>query len=242
MARPRRDWSRFFAPAWQERVLDGPPSIPYLHMTEMRSRKWRAEHGLSELDADDRIDEAITLIDTMASLYPIGIDVHAGHFRDELREQKVVVSSGGAKNLEPDYICFVGYAYLVLKYLERFHPEAEKVDFVVERNGDITKHIQEFHSHLAADLESLGEPSLVKLVGELIPAGKERIPLQAADVLCWHTGRARQHGTMDINDIRRYRKLIRRRATRIPLTKEMISQIKQAFLQRATDNRMRIGP
>ncbi len=27
---PEKDWYEFFAPAWQERVLDGPPSIPYL--------------------------------------------------------------------------------------------------------------------------------------------------------------------------------------------------------------------
>ena len=30
------DWSQFFTTAWQERVLDGPPKIPYMHMTEMR--------------------------------------------------------------------------------------------------------------------------------------------------------------------------------------------------------------
>src|SRR5579862_4656280 len=34
---PEEDWSRFFVPAWQERVLDGPPKIPYLHMTDIRS-------------------------------------------------------------------------------------------------------------------------------------------------------------------------------------------------------------
>ena len=59
---PEHDWSRFFAPAWQERVLDGPPAIPYLHMTEIRSPKWREKYGLSKLEADDRIDTAIALI------------------------------------------------------------------------------------------------------------------------------------------------------------------------------------
>src|SRR5437867_6435711 len=79
---PEEDWSRYFAPAWQERVLDGPPIIPYLHMTEMRSRSWRDQFGISQLDADDRIDEALRLIDTMQSLYPVGIKVDAGHVRD----------------------------------------------------------------------------------------------------------------------------------------------------------------
>jgi len=41
---PEKDWSRFLAPAWQERVLDGPPSIPYLHMTDIRSPQWRSDY------------------------------------------------------------------------------------------------------------------------------------------------------------------------------------------------------
>src|SRR5689334_19334212 len=32
---PEKDWSDFFVPAWRQRVLDGPPTIPYLHMTEI---------------------------------------------------------------------------------------------------------------------------------------------------------------------------------------------------------------
>ena len=43
---PEEDWSRFLAPAWQERVLDGPPVIPYLHMTDIRSNQWRRGHGI----------------------------------------------------------------------------------------------------------------------------------------------------------------------------------------------------
>lgn len=77
---PQEDWSRFFELAWQERVLDGPPSIPHLHMTDMRSRRWREKHGLTRLVADDRIDEAIQLLDTMATLFPICVSVDAGHF------------------------------------------------------------------------------------------------------------------------------------------------------------------
>jgi hypothetical protein len=35
-----------------------------------------------------------------------------------------------------------------------------------------------------------GYPELVDLLGDIIPAGKERIPLQAADLWNWHTFRA----------------------------------------------------
>jgi hypothetical protein len=73
--RPKRIGTTFLCLHGRPRVLDGPPRIPYLHMTEMRSSGWRNEHGLSRLDADDRIDSAITVIDQMQSLYPIRIDV-----------------------------------------------------------------------------------------------------------------------------------------------------------------------
>jgi hypothetical protein len=36
-----------FAPAWQERVLDGRPQIPYLHVTEIRRREWHFRRGES---------------------------------------------------------------------------------------------------------------------------------------------------------------------------------------------------
>src|SRR4051812_36503956 len=58
------DWTTFFTPAWQERVLDGPPSIPYLHMTDVRSAKWRATHGkgITVPDADRRVREGCDVI------------------------------------------------------------------------------------------------------------------------------------------------------------------------------------
>lgn len=48
---PEKDWSQFFVPAWQERVLDGPPRIPYLHMTEIRSKEFREKCGLSKVSS-----------------------------------------------------------------------------------------------------------------------------------------------------------------------------------------------
>jgi hypothetical protein len=238
---PEKDWSDFFAPAWQERVLEGPPKIPYLHMTEIRSKQWREQYGISRLQADDRIDEAVRLIDQMYTLTPIGIEADQGYFRDELAEIKMLVASGGVKDLEPDYICFLGYAYVVLVVLHEFHPEAEKVDFIVERKSDITKHIQEFHSHLADELKLIGRKDLVPLIGELIPAGKDRIPLQAADVLCWHTMRAYTPEKMDADDIRRYRVFAAKKpSARHEMKREMVQQLKAAYLQQFPDKKVRM--
>ena len=169
---PEDDWSRFFAPAWQERVLDGPPAIPYLHMTDIRSPQWRAKYGLSRLQADDRVDEAFHLIDTMPTLYPVGVHVDAGHLRDKFGASKVVASTGASRPFEPDYLCFLAYAFAVLSHVKQNHPEAERVDFVIERKQHVTRYIREFHSQLAMALEALREPSLSSIVGDLIPGAR----------------------------------------------------------------------
>jgi hypothetical protein len=228
---PEPDWSRFFAPAWQERVLDGPPKIPHLHMTDIRSPRWRDQYGISKLDADDRIDSAIHLIDTMASLYPIGIRVDAGFLRDRFANIKVKTPRPNAKAsaFEPDFTCFLFYSWIALNYLKLFHPDAEKLDFVVERNGAVTKHIQDFHSTLAENLGALGDASLADLVGEIVPGGKDRVPLQAADVLCWHTARAQHPETMDSADRRRYSILAHREGTYQEFTHEQISQMAKSL-------------
>jgi hypothetical protein len=230
---PEEDWSRFFVPAWQERVLAGPPAMPYLHMTEMRSEQWRSQHKLSRAAADERIDEAIAVIETMGSLYPVGIYVDGGHVLNEFATTKVVASTGGAKRFEPDFISFLAYAYSVLLCVERDHPEAEKVDFIVESKGHVTKYIQEFHSTLGQALTALGRPALGNLIGELISGGKEVIPLQAADVLCWHTARYMSK-TMDADDERRYATIAHRKGFRHHLTNDQISQIGNALLPEAS--------
>jgi hypothetical protein len=75
-------------------VLDGPPPIPYLHMTDMRSRKFRDEHGLSRYDADSRLDEAIKVIEQLGSLRAVLIDINAEHFRGEMSDTKFIGSTG----------------------------------------------------------------------------------------------------------------------------------------------------
>ena len=59
------DWSQYFTPAWNERVLAGPPEIPYLHVTDMRSKAWRGKWGITETMADERMDEAALVIAQM---------------------------------------------------------------------------------------------------------------------------------------------------------------------------------
>ena len=156
---PELDWSDFFVPAWQERVLDGPPRIPYLHMTEIRSQRFRDAFGLSRLAADDRVDEAVSIIDTMGTFYPIAVPVDLSHFRPTFKEIKVRRAEAKqfeAKRFEPDYLCFLAYAHTVLDYVHEKHPHIEKVDFIIEQKNYITRYINEFHSNLSATLKDIG--------------------------------------------------------------------------------------
>ena len=222
---PEQDWSRFFVPAWKERVLNGPPAIPYLHMTDIRDPDWCSQHGISRLDAEKRMDEAFSVIHSTGSLYPICVSLDAGNFRDSFGEMRVVASTGGNKPFDPDYTCFLAYTFMVLSYVEIFHPEVEKVDFAVEKKGHVTRYMQDFHSTLAQAFQSLGKPELSRRTGDFISAGKDDVRLQAADVLCWHTARYGTGTMTALSDLRRYAKIARREGARHHITVDEIAQL-----------------
>jgi hypothetical protein len=224
------DWSNQFIPAWQQRVLGGSPTIPYLHMTEMRSRQWRDEHNLSENEADRRIDEAFALIAKSPTLFPIGISVSGAAIYENFATIKVVAETGGSRKFDPDYLCFLAYAWMALNHVYLNHPECEKLDFIVERKTGVTKYIQEFHSRLDGALAALGHRHLSMLVGDFIPAGKESVQLQAADLLCWHTARWNQPQSMSSEDMRRYEMIAHRSGHKASLDRETISQLASALL------------
>lgn len=221
------EWTLTLAPAWEKCVLAGPPRIPYLHMTDIRSREWREEHGLSKTAAEERINRAIDIIDKTSNLSPIGIEVDGGEVRDSFSETRILHPNGGNVPFDPDYICFLAFSYLALSYVAQTYADAERVDFIIEKNGRITRYIQAFHSGITMSLRALGRPDLAQLVGELIPAGKERTHLQAADVLCWHTARPKE--TMDELDAQRYAKLARKNGMRARLDKDYIEELAAAL-------------
>src|SRR5207247_2038198 len=53
--------------AWQERVLDGPPPIPYLHLREIRNAAWRSQHGITLNDSEERISEAARIMNSFGN-------------------------------------------------------------------------------------------------------------------------------------------------------------------------------
>jgi hypothetical protein len=206
---PAAVWSDFAA-AWDERVLAGPPRIPYLHMTDIRSREWRETYDLSITDAERRVDEAFRIFKSTGRLHPITSQVSLEAHKKHLSSLTI----GPTDPVEPDYMCFIWYAQIVIDWVSAYYPEADKIDFVVEQ-GDkaILRSITEFHGILRGSLEQDGRKAHADLVGDLIPGGKDRVPLQAADVMCWHE-RRRCAGMLSRSDHLRYDVLTRMKGKR----------------------------
>lgn len=233
---PEPDWCRFFAPAWQERVLDDPPKIPYLHMTEIRDSQWRKEHGVSWLQAQDKIDEAVRVIDSMGSLYPIAINMSGGVFLDAHGKKKVIENVAGDKGARflVDHFSFNAYVYGVLQYIHAVHPDAKKVDFIVERKEGVFEKLKQFYETFGNSLPMIGAPELVRYLGEINAAGKDRIPVQAADVLCWYASRA-DLGVLKGRDLARAAVLLKRKGKLIPLPDEIHYDLASSFAQKINE-------
>jgi hypothetical protein len=202
-------WEGTFAAAWNERVLQGPPQIPYLHMTDIRSAKWQAKHGLTATEVSKRLDEASRVIRSTGALIPVAISVPEQEFIDLLRQPVRMVNSPQYRvtTLEADHLCFLYFALTQLHWIYDAYPDVERVDFWIERNDPITTNLGQYFADLPAALEFIGRPHLVPLVGELNLVGKDRIPAQVADMFGWHVRNDARH-TLDNDGTRRYWRML----------------------------------
>jgi len=126
-------------------------------MTDIRSPQWRQNRGISSIDAERRIEEGCVVLDQLANLHPLRIVIDGAFFRDEFREIKVrSIRRKQFKDIRaPGYLAFLAYAWAALKYLAKYHPEVEKLDFVVEKKTTVTQHVQDFHADLPLALAGL---------------------------------------------------------------------------------------
>ena len=107
----------------------------------------------SRLQADDRVDEAVSLLEQIHTLYALQINVaYGGQISDAFRTIKITAPKKKPRSFESDYLCFLVYVYAVLNYVHRMHPQVERVDFIIEVNGQVTSHIQEFYLTIAENL------------------------------------------------------------------------------------------
>jgi hypothetical protein len=183
---PETSWP-FVADAWAERVLCREPVIPYLHMVEIRDGGWQAQHGLSQLHAEDKIEEASKVIGASGNLISVVSIIQRSDLEDIVKtacREKGVRPSTGVDL--PDYLSFIAYAHHALKLVSKEFPAATALDLVVSWKQKVSHHLRAFYQAMR---DSPGYP-FAHLVGELIPASMElRNPLQAADALAWYQRR-----------------------------------------------------
>ena len=229
---PELDWFRWFSPAWQERILDGPPVIPFLHMTDIRSKSWRNKYGITRSDADHRIDEAINIISTTGSIIPITVTIDTQMFYAATNELwiKTIDSPQFVKpyKLEPDYLCFFIYVFYALRETLSAYPNVEKIDFIVERKNKITSRFDDFYADFPSVLSYFGYPELIGLLGKLNRGDKDRAPLQAADVWTWYVERA-EDKNLERGDIRRLFHLTNKIGIHHKVDKEFLDQLAQSL-------------
>ena len=145
---------------------------------------------------------------------------------------QLLAGSGGRKRYEPDYYAFVIYAFVVLNRVKIRFPNAEKVDFIVERKSSLTTHIQEFYESLPTALKHVNREDLLPLMGDFIPAAKERVPLQAADFLCWHSRRADAR-MLDETDMRRWNPMAKKKGFNFTAPERLMASLAEAFTARS---------
>lgn len=175
-----------FSKKWAENVLLPAPEIPYMHVVELRSKVFRAKHGLTWEDNLAKVAAASKTIydhkDVWACFGAIS--------RQKLQEIYRKIEKSGRRYQEflkePDYMCFLSYAFYLIAHVSDLRPEVTRIDFVVSKKQRVSHYYSKFQEEMRDFLNDYN-PALGKLVGDLIPANMEdRVPLQAADVLCWH--------------------------------------------------------
>ncbi len=214
------DWP-YFVRAWQSRVLDGPPAIPYLHMTEIRDGEWQQAHGLSLQDANERISEAVRVIRSTGGISFVTSEMVKKDLKEVVQpalrriDERIIPGVDVA-----DYMCFLAFAEFTIAELHANRPEVERVNFFVSKKQKVTHHIRRFHEDLR---QQMPEP-YKKLVGDLYPGDMVLVlPLQAADVLCWYSQRILSERD-DAEDRRQIRKIGQTTGYRHVYTREDMEQ------------------
>ena len=235
---PETDWYTYFAPAWQERVLDSEPKIPFLHMTDIRDPQWLSAHHITWDEAQEKLDAAAVTIAQMGSLHPIATNSNAGAFIDAHGKKKIVqnIRDKRAYRYLVDHFSFNVYVFAVLDYIHHEHPSTEKVDFVVELKEGVFDKLKQFYDTFADSLAYLHRPELIKYLGELTAVSKERIPVQAADMLCWHISRA-DLGLLKGRDELRAAMIFNRYANPIDIQDEIHFALAKKFMETLNESK-----
>jgi hypothetical protein len=183
------DWPKF-SNTWVEQILNSSPKIPYVHMVDIRSREWREKNGLSRDDANEKIRKAVKLIVGTDFISPyIGSMSELGWTGVKERWSKSGIKLRKHEGF-PDYQCFIAYAFSVLNEIANQDAEVSRVIFNVSKKLYVPHYLHDVREEMISCFE-YEQSHLAKIMGDVVPLSMEdNMPLQAADVLCWHLQRA----------------------------------------------------
>ena len=216
------DWPGF-SRRWVSEVLQPYPSIPYVHMVDLRSNRWREERGICRTQAYDKLQTAADVISASTFLRPFVGRVNQSEYRDACQ---TVASKGYEFNRYADAIdfpCYITYAYIMLLDLEK-DPNVEKVNFMASRKGHLSDLLQKvFKDSMQAVFEERDMLKHAAMVGDFIPLSMEdHMPLQAADVLSWHMRRYLCDAMKEDEDFKIAKKLDNGNIRHLHMPKEML--------------------
>jgi len=179
-----------FSRRWSEEVVTSDPPIPYLHMVEIRSRDWRAKHGINREQAEVKVRKAIEIIAQADFITGYCAHVSEDAYLKALGIFRAEDSKMAAKS-KIDYICFSAYALFLTKKLAAEFPDLRKVVFNISNKQDVSNALQGILHGVMEEMFEKVHPKIYPLFGDFVPLNMENhMPLQAADVFCWHLQRA----------------------------------------------------
>jgi hypothetical protein len=183
------EWPEF-SRRWQDDILDPQPKIPYIHMTEIRSREWRETHGISREQANEKVNKAVGLITNCDYISAYTARLPEG-FYSEIRERFKEKGFGlGKHHTHPDYPCFAAFAMGVVQDMASKHSDITKITFNISRKKYVENYIRDLVRDAIVRHFADFRPGLENLVGDVVPLSMEdHKPLQAADVFGWHLQR-----------------------------------------------------
>ena len=107
---PEEDFANYFIPAWRERVLNAPPSIPFLHLTQIYNAEWATKHRLGRVGANDKVAAAIGVMAQLGSVYLLAGRIPAKYAETAFQQVKVEVDSGEPpRDFHPEFPLFTSF-------------------------------------------------------------------------------------------------------------------------------------
>lgn len=178
-----------FSKRWSEEVITSDPPIPYMHMVEIRSEGWRTKHGITRVQADEKVRKAIEVIAQTDF-----ITGHCAHVSEDAYLKALGVfrteDSKMAAKSKIDYMCFSAYALFLVKKLATELSDLRKVVFNISNKTGVSNNLQGILHDTMEEMFEKTHPKIAPLFGDFVPLNMQNhMPLQAADVFCWHLQR-----------------------------------------------------